>query len=536
MQKLIYILLILGGALCSALSTTAQKAAWADIGFAKQYEAWLSSSNASGLKYSPIDTISTVELYTTFRKGDFINYNQSNNSYNLGGQAESYFRLNPKVVFYGNICYNNFNGKNMGGSAFIQPEVAPFNIVEYADSTRGEKKMERYKLAGATAVSLNNKLSLGGRIDYTAANYSKVKDLRHTNKLMDLNLSIGAMYKIGNIADLGLNYIFRKRVEELTFKVYGKTDEIYNSLISWGAFWGATETFSDNGFTGSGDNKPLTDKYNGASLQIGLNLSSRLDFFNEFSYMRRQGYFGIDSYSSIIYTEHSSNIIQYNGSLSLKQKRILQVLNLKLNYEKLENLKNNYSTIYVPEQSISYTEYYEPSKVLNKTNTNLTIEYQAHIDYNNFNPKWSFGIGADFRNRELTASIYPYYRKQSINQTIGRLSAERNFIKGINMYNIRLGGQFSSGSGTVKDDGTYLSPTEGQSPPRSTDFNLYREYEYLTINSIKANVGLGYSRLLTEHKIRGYARIDYQFTKAQDIKYIDGDTFNELSLVVGCSF
>ena len=538
MQRILKTAVFIGGAIiCSALSSYGQdKPVWADLSFARQSEAWLSSHNDAGLRYIPIDTISQISFLSNFNKGSFINYYQSDNSYNYGTNAESYFRLNPKVVFYGSISYNKFTGKNMGASVWIDPYFAPFNMVEYNDTTRGEKSKETYCLKGATSIDLKKNITIGGSIGYRSANYSKERDLRHLNTLMDLNLSVGLMYQIGKIGQLGVNYYYRKRVEEIEFNTFGNKDLTYNTLISWGTFWGQVESFGLEGFTGKDDNNPLVDKTNGCSVQINTNITPQLRFFNELSLNKREGYFGVKSDITKVYTEHDARLWSYKGSLSYTRKRALHLIQMKASNEKLENWKNNYYRDHNSELDITFIKYHTPTKVLTRTELKTSMEYQLHIDHSDFNPKWSIVAAADYRKREQNVSIYPLYHNQTVKQLIGRMNIKRNFKFEKNQYTVLLGGRFSSGSGTELEEGSYSSSNEQQTSSRSTDFNLHREFEYLTNTCITTNVGFRYSHLLKNNKIRAFASINYELTKATDIEYIKGDTFNAIKLCIGCSF
>lgn len=538
MRKAINIAVFIGGAiLCSAFHTHAQeRTTWADFQFVRQSEAWLQVNNAAGLRYTPVDTISEVRFSGTFGKGSFVNYNQSDQSYTYGAQAESYFRLNKKVVLFGNISYTNFTGKNMGASAWIAPDFAPFDLVEYTDTTRGEKSMESYQLAGATAIDLTKKLSFGGKVEYQSANYVKKKDLRHLNMLMDLNLSLGVLYQLGSRAEVGLNYNYRKRVEETNFDTYGNTDRTYSTLISWGTFWGKVEGFGTDGFTGKDDNNPLVDKTNGLSLQLNLHINPRLRYFNEFTYNQRKGYFGVKSDQTKVYTEHSADIMRYKGRFSYCRPKTLHQVLLQASNEKLENWKTNYYFDVDPGTKVEYVRYNTPTKVLVRTNLQAAFEYQLYWGYEGFNPAWSLVASADYRAREQKVSVYPLYRNQTVNQLIGKLQAKRNLISGNNQYTILLGGRFSSGSGTALDAGSYTGSTDNSSDYRSTDFNLYREYEYLTATCLSAETGFKYAKLLRQNKIKAFAGINYVWTKAADIEYIAGNSFNSVSFSVGCAF
>jgi hypothetical protein len=355
MCKILARAIFIGGAIfCSTLPSWAQeKAMWADMQFIRQSEVWLKNRNAAGLKYLPVDTISEISLNSNFKKGDFINYNQSKQSYTYGVDAESYFRLNPKIVLWGGISYSNFTGKKMGASAWIDPDFAPFNIVEYVDTTRGEKSKEIYLLRGAMAIDINEKLTLGGKVAYTSTNYVKKKDLRHLNKLMDIDLSVGTMYEICSGIEIGINYNYRKRVEDTSFDTYGNTEQSYNSLIAWGTFWGQVEGFGMDGYTGDSSENPLVDKINGVSVQFNTKIIQHLQFFNEFTINKREGYFGIKSDLTRVYSEHSADLWNYNGHLSYKPKKVLHQLHLCVSNEKLENWKKN--PIYDHDQTTNVT-------------------------------------------------------------------------------------------------------------------------------------------------------------------------------------
>lgn len=530
-------MLLLGGVFNSA-SVIAQnsEASWKDFTYVRQSQAWLSSYNAAGLKYLPVDNISIAEIYFNKNNGKYINYYESDNSYKFGAQVESFYRFSPSIVFYGKISYDNFKGKNMGGSAFINPYYNSFDIVEYADSTRGKKNMETYNIVGAISADLYKGLTLGGKIDYTTANYAKVKDLRHINKLLDMHFTVGLSYKINSLLEIGANYYYRRSVEGIEFDTYGNTDRKYESLISYGSFYGKSEMVSDNGFVKKGEERPMFNEFNGASFQLNLSLNSQISLFNEITYKSRSGYYGKRASSSVVYSEHDSNIMEYSGVLSYTEGNNQHSLIVKADKEKLENYETVYKSETKPENNTTVIVYYDPLKVAEKDLLNVKVEYTGNLGVEDYNPLWILAGGVAYHERKQTISLYPYYRKQTIKQTAFNLSAQRNFIKGRDMYSVSVGTSYRSGSGTAKKDGFYATPSESQTPPQNIDRYLYREYEYLTSKAVKANIGFRYSRLFDDLGIKGYASINYSLTKASDIEYLNGNNFNEINLVIGCAF
>ncbi|NDV68503.1 DUF6850 family outer membrane beta-barrel protein [Dysgonomonas sp. 25] len=535
----ILLLMLLGGVLCSAnMAAQNDSIRWQDFSFIKQSDIRLTGYNAAGMKHLPIDYISSAAINATKQNGDFINYHQSEDNYTLGAQVESFYRLNPQIVFYGKVSYNYFEGKNMGGSAFINPYDNPFDIVEFADTTRGNKELENYHLTGAISADVYKGLTLGAKVDYRAANYAKTKDLRHKNKLMDLQATAGASYPLSKSVEIGANYYYRRTTEELTFKAYGTTDRIYTPLISYGAFFGVLETYQENagqGYTQAGRSNPMFNEFHGGSLQANVHLNNGISFLNEATYKSRDGYYGRKSSSTIVYSEHSARIWEYRGMLSFAQKRNKHVLEVNIDNEQLDNYENIYEKQTVPgEGSTSIIVYHGNLKVGDKETFNARAQYTGYLGIEDYNPAWVVSAGAQFWQRRQTASLYPYYRKQTIRYTRFNLQAERNIVNGLNMYSFLLGASYQTGSGTPKNDGLYATPSE--TTPKSSDLNLYREYEYLTNNQIRSDIGFRYSRLLKHIGVKGYASLRYSLSKASDVQYLNGDKLNELTFSVGCTF
>ncbi len=531
MIKHIYIgwLLITASILCVIELSAQEQNTWTDFKYIKNANSWLTCENAAGLDKLATDKISIIEANITTENGNFINYYQSDNSYSFGGITESFYRLN-KVVFYGKMEYSNFSGKNMGVSTLLNPYFSPFDIMEYADSTAGEKKMENYHLTGALSIALYNDLLLGLKGSYQTISYYKIKDLRHTNDIMNLETTVGLSYPLGEVADIGLNYYFRKRTENTCYQSEGNTDQQFNSLISWGSFFGSQESFGDEGMTGSEDNNPFVDYVHGASFQIDLFPKRNVHFFNEVGMKWRSGYFGQKSSVDIQYTEHEADIFHYTGVLSLKKNENLHKLSLSFTREDLNNYEKAYQESTTEGGNTTYV-YYGDNEVLDRTLSKASFLYTANLKINDNNPEWVIDAGVSLWRRDQKATLYPNYRKQDVKQAIATATVKRNIIKDNNMYSFTLGGTYGSGSGTVKEDGSYVNVSQNYA---TLDRYLYREYEYLTASRASGTFEFRYTKALPDnYKI--YGGIQYRYTKAFNVSYI-GDSFAKLKASIGYVF
>ena len=521
-------LILTGGVLCSA-SVVAQSS---DFGYIKNQNAWLTSENAAGLNSLSVKKASLAEVYFNKSNGDFINYYQSNNSYTFGGLCESFFRQNEKTVFYGKVDYTNFAGKHMSGSTFYDPNYNPFDIVEYADSTAGTKKMETYHLIGAISTIVSPKFVVGAKIDYVATSYFKTKDLRHTNDLLDMNVTAGLRYQFSKRLDAGINYYYRRSVEGITFQSMGNTNQQFNSLISFGSFLGRQERFGESGYTTESSNTPFFNEFHGVSVQLELSPISNLRFFNELGIKRRNGYFGKHSSTSVLFTEHNSTTFNYRGVLSFTKNTSVHQLELKLEEENLKNFENAYrkETSSGGNTTIAY---YGETQMLDRKRILASAEYTGNLHVKNNIPVWFLQASANFFERDQTVSVYPSYRKQTINQLHVGALIQRNIIRRINMYSIYFGSGYTAGGGTRNNDGRYGS-ADSKSSAVSLDRYLFREYEYLTTSRINETTGFRYTRNLPRN-LKVYGDVRGELTKSFSARYL-GDTFQTVSLAIGCTF
>ena len=66
----------------------------------------------------------------------------------------------------------------------MDPYYNPINFLESVDTTTGTKTLEEYTLEGAMAYSLNDRLTLAGKVSYQSADYAKRKDPRSYSQWM----------------------------------------------------------------------------------------------------------------------------------------------------------------------------------------------------------------------------------------------------------------------------------------------------------------------------------------------------------------
>lgn len=532
--KITILLLLAGGTLGSARLAAQQRQRSFDV--VKRSDARLVSENAAWLDALPDIRISEARLFVEKNNGRFVNYFQSPDSRTAGAGTESFFRVNRRLVFYGRVSYRNFTGKRMGGSAFIEPLSAPFDLAESTDTTRGTKQLEVYRLAGSIAYNLSKRITVGAKTDYSAANYTKRKDLRHTNKLLDFETTLGIKYKPNKKTEIGLNAFYRKRVEGIYFKTYGTTDKQYVSLIDFGSSYGRTELYTDNGdgYTSGKTERPLTDNYYGGAAQFRVSFSLPFSLFNQLYYRSRSGYYGIQSASGVVYTEHKGQGWGYLGSALFTKSTDRHRLDVNFESEALQNFENVY-TIENEPGGFSYVTYHDKNKMQERHREKIRMEYIGNIGSENGLPLWVVKASACIGRQYRKTSIYPFFRKQELTCWRTNGSATRNLFRGQrHCFGLTLGLSYGGGDGTPFSDGLYAEPSATEKPPKTADFNLYSEHDYLTATRWGVHPALRYTMLF---KGGNTGSISLKYDYLQAVRTNSGNrNHQQLQLAFGVGF
>ncbi|WP_447643106.1 MULTISPECIES: DUF6850 family outer membrane beta-barrel protein [Chitinophagaceae] len=383
-------------------------------------------------------------------------------------------------------------------------------------------------------MQLSPRWTIGGKLDYTASNYAKTKDLRHKNSLLDLDINIGGLYHAGDYNAIGLELGYARRIESVLFKVYGNTDRQYSSLINFGSFIGNQELFT----TGSADGytigeKPMVNMTKYATLIYEHDFSPAVQWYNAFTYGHRTGYFGIKASSSVVFTEHQSNQYAYSTVLSVKGLNMLHNITLSGSHERLNNDQNVYQEQTTTGDNTTIA-YYGSNEILDQMLDKIHIDYEGFYKITQVQPLWKLHIGGDYFKRQQTTTLYPFYRNQTINSYNVFARGERNWVLATNMFTIGLKASYGKGSGSAKEDEQYSSNSATQTVPVSRDRYLNEEYEYWTKPHIQGSLDIKNTWSLG-NKRSIYGMITYAYTKAMNVQYV-GNHFNEVRLSIGYNF
>ena len=361
------------------------------------------------------------------------------------------------------------------------------------------------------------------KADYTAANYAKYKDLRHKNKLMNLDFTAGVLSSFNiqhSTLHIGLDYTYHRRTESVEFGTYGKADKVYKSLIDYGAMMGIVEQFGNDGYTDKTNEMPLFEDAHGVGMQFELRpshyshrINDGLSLFAAASYTHATGYYGRPSQYTITYTDHDRNILTLQGRASYAFSASRFNLDVKYQSETLENRINTYRGL-TNEYGATYYEYYDATKSGEKGWRNFDVDYTLHLGIRHELPTWTITAGYHWQQRDITAYLYPYYRQQQLNTSEIAASVTRNLDLMGGILGVTLNGGYQTGSGDPYHDGSFVTPSAKQPQPATMEAFLYSDYEYLTAKQYRLGLQLKYSFLFPGTHLNTFVRTAFDYRKA----------------------
>lgn len=519
-----------------ALPVAAQS--WLDYDQVLMRYPLLNTGNSAALTtYAPDDSLLTLlgeaRLTMGLTSGRLQPLNASPQAWDAGAGVRSIYRMNRRVVVQGSMDYGYRWGNKAGGSVWIDADRMPFDITETADSTRGVMSLENYHLHGGLGVDVGGGVSLGTRVDYTTASGAKKKDPRHTTSLMDLEAGVGATWHTDRWT-LGTDYRFGRSTEALKFSTVGRTDQLYHFLIDFGALYGREESTDGNGYVGSSHERPLLDIRHGAAVQANYH-NGLWQWGLEGGWTHRHGHYGIESPSMIDFNRHNGDQWDFSSWWQRDGGDCLQRVTATWHHQVVKDYERTYRI--VTEQGVTDVVYYDDRLMGNTCRDQVGVTALAQWGMNRHAATWSLQAAFFHNRREVTSSIYPFYRQQEAHSTGLTLEGTRNWLnRNDGLFMVQLNAGWAGGGGAVCRDGEYETATAGTANLVDNPLYLMRQYELLTARRLLLGTDVRYSMPVARHSMRLYSEVSYRYSQAFDVHYLENGYRHALSLSLGCLF
>lgn len=507
-------------------------------GFAKDFETVrsvnpaLDFSNAAGLSFlQKEDNVSEVVLNFEKGNGALTGIDGSSDCWKAGASTESFKRISDRMVFHGKLSYSHERDKDSGGPVLMDIRYNPLNFYESDPTTVGGRKIESYSLAGRIGYSLNGAWSIGLGTEYSTADRTKFKDPRFLNEWMDIDLSLGAMYKPSDDFSFGMALEFRHTLEQISAATYGTKDRDFYIYVDQGGFLGSMELFEGNSsYISTSDPRPMANDHYGASFQLVH--GSAVRFYHQLRGFWRSGHFGSKASTAVLFSENSGPAAQYSLSAVARKADNIHRFGFSASWEMMSNYINSYS--YKTEEGRSTVVVYHGQNLqLSRHDISASLNYIGRFGVSGIRPSLELGASLDGDARIQETTIYPNWRDHNVIRLDADIYGCKNFISCSNIFTARADVLFHTGFGTAALDGAYASSTNKL---KSFSEYLNPQFEYDTASRAGARLSFTFTRMVSEKLSVYFTASDTFHALLQAPQYLSGSTRNIALVTVGCNF
>ena len=496
--------LVLAAALCFAVTSAAR-----GYGAAMASNFWNAGTNPVGIRQDTTASGSLAEAYAGIETGGFKSSSQSTTGWRAGAKAYTLVHL-QKFSMRGSFTFEHFQGEGMAGSMFITPATYPVDVIEF---TPGSKTRQTYTFDGGVSVDITPNLRIGGGMNFLSANYSKRKDLRHTNYRLEMDVTPGVVWHDGDLS-LGLNYILHRETETVTAEQVGTGESSYYAFLDKGLLYGAYEVWTGGGVhldEAGVSGFPVAMTSHGAAVQLGLR-----DFFAEARVSRSQGTVGEKQQVWFRFPGISAGLTVCG---KIRSGEALHTLKAELSWRD----HTNYETVLekVTSGGVSTVTEHGSNLIYDRQDWRLT-------------PSWAFSKGALklsaslalTYNSETSTAMYPYVNTQDTYTFLANAGGS-----------LRLG-RFTPGLTVSWGDGFWTSSSDVSDPDSGAEGEPYRlqnywagQMDYITASQIRLSPSLRFDLG------RGmYLAADAMILKAFNLEIIKGEWRTRAFLRFGYNF
>ena len=427
---------------------------------------WSVSDNVTGIRQDTVSA-SYAELYAGYEGGEFRDTWQAVQSWNAGIRTAS-VRHMERISFAGSFSFRQTEGYDMCGSMFIRPGSYPVDILEF---TPGRKTLQTYRFDGGFSYDLVSKWRAGAMIDFESANIAKRKDLRHSNRLLDMTVAPGFMYHDGDFA-VGASAIFGKVSETVEAEQIGTSESSYYAFLDKGMMYGTYSVWSGSGvhLEESGVNGfPVNELSYGLSAQVQYR-----DFFADFKYMQTSGKVGEKEY---IWFRYPGNEMFLNMRYRIVG-RFSGDHYFRLSAGRKALVMDETVLEKVSENGIVTVIDHGHNRILSRQTWTLSPQYEF------VHPVMEVSAGADVEVcQSITSQVYPFIFSQSLVET----SAYLGLVFHVGRFDFGAKGTY--GQGWLSEDEKILDTDTGilTSPFRLIDW-YDRQMDYRTASRFRSEL------------------------------------------------
>lgn len=471
---------------------------------------WNDGINVCGIRQdTTVSAVSFAEISGHFIGGKFKSSSQPSTAWTVGATARTLVHL-KQFSMTGAFSFEEFEGKGMAGSMFITPATYPVDLIEF---TPGAKSRQKYAFEGGISVDVAPQWRVGGKMDFLSANYSKRKDLRHTNYRLEMTVTPGVQWHSGDIA-VGLNYVFHKNSESVKAEQIGIAESSYYAFLDKGNLYGKYEIWSGSGthLNEPGVNGfPVSELAHGVAAQF-----SWKDLFAQVQYRHSSGKAGEKDF---VWFRFPGDEVSFTAAWRCGKDYGNHIIRLEGKWRKQTSFETVLEKVNVG--GVTTVREYGSNAVYSRETLSVRPSYS--VSARRFS--LSASLLLNFTD-ELSSPMYPYLFGQKMFQVLAVVGAKvpvKGFTPGFDL---------SYGDGSFSNTESLASENSGiTTTPYKLEGYWAGQMDYLTTSKFVFHPYLVYS-----FKMGIYLGAEATVTRAFNLKIIKGNVRYDTSIKVGYSF
>jgi hypothetical protein len=414
----------------------------------------------------------SASVYGGFEEGGYKPAFQASSLWKAGAKAQGVMHK-YSTSYQGAFSFEQVNGKEMFTSMFLEPGYFPVDVVEF---TPGDKTRQTYRMSGGFAYEMDNEFFVfGGKADYSASNYAKRKDIRHTTYGMSLRVEPTVTVKMYENAGMSVAYVFRKRTESIDAEQVGSaTDQSYYAFLDKGMRYGTYQVWDGDGLhldeAGVGV-FPVREYANGFAYVVDLpELSGGMEV------LWKHGTVGEKGYDWFRYPGH-----EFKVYLERKWDRKNLRLEMQVQDDQLEEAVLDK----VSSGGVTTPEIYGYNAVSNRSSLSADLTYRIRFPESHLKSLQAvlhYGLWT-----ERSYLMYPYTDETE------RHNGSLTVVAGFAFGRWGLGLRANGGVGAWSEQGLQGGTDEVLSTPYRLQYDWDRKMEYFSTTKLGAGLTLTYN-------------------------------------------
>jgi hypothetical protein len=179
----------------------------------EEQQLWRSTNNAAGLSLDTMANYGVSRFHLSHSGGNYARVQDGDMENKLTFFSERYQKISEGLYGYGKFQFDMSRTKGRAWSDVLRSHNS--NPYFSGSAIKGRYDLQDFDLTAAISTTKLGHISLGGRLDYKVADFSRLRDPRSRINMLDYKVTPSVTYSPDNSNSVGLAGWYHRRKEKL---------------------------------------------------------------------------------------------------------------------------------------------------------------------------------------------------------------------------------------------------------------------------------------------------------------------------------